>query len=38
MIELTQPDAFGDIGLRRGSEFAAKDAADDLAVVEHDYH
>jgi segregation and condensation protein A len=39
IIELTQPDAFGNIGLRRGAEFTAShDAAEDLSTVEQEYH
>lgn len=38
-VELTQGEAFGDIGLRRGSGFESIDAtADEFATVEQDYH
>ncbi len=38
-VELTQGEAFGDIGLRRGPEFLAlRDAAGELAVIEQEYH
>ncbi len=38
-VELTQGEAFGDIGLRRGSGFDEAEAAvDDLAAVEEEYH
>lgn len=38
-VELTQGEAFGDIGLRRGPDFSALQAGDDeLAVIEQEYH
>jgi segregation and condensation protein A len=38
-IELTQGEAFGDIGLLRGPEFeGTREAEADLATVEQDYH
>jgi segregation and condensation protein A len=38
-LELTQGEAFGDIGLRRGSGFDEAEAAvDDLTAVEEEYH
>jgi segregation and condensation protein A len=38
-VELTQGEAFGDIGLRRGPEFLAlQEVADELAVIEQEYH
>jgi segregation and condensation protein A len=38
-IELTQGEAFGDIGLRRGPNFdESPDAVEDLATVEQEYH
>ncbi len=38
-IELIQGEAFGEIALRRGPDFAAlQDAGQDLAVVEQEYH
>jgi len=38
-IELTQGEAFGDIGLRRGSGFDEEGAAaEDLSAVEQEYH
>jgi segregation and condensation protein A len=38
-IELTQGEAFGDIGLRRGPNFeASPEAVEDLATVEQEYH
>jgi hypothetical protein len=38
-VELTQGEAFGDIGLRRGSAFdEAEPAVEDLAAVEEEYH
>jgi segregation and condensation protein A len=38
-VELTQGEAFGDIGLRRGSGFDEQQAAvEDLSAVEEEYH
>lgn len=38
-VELTQADAFGEIGLRRGRSFEAPEAsADELAAVEQEYN
>ena len=38
-VELTQGEAFGDIGLRRGVEFeATPESAEELATVEQEYH
>jgi segregation and condensation protein A len=38
-IELTQGEAFGDIGLRRGPGFdELRDTAEELATVEKEYH
>jgi segregation and condensation protein A len=37
-IELTQGEAFGDIGLRRGPNFEAPETVEDLATVEQEYH
>ncbi len=38
-VELTQGEAFGDIGLRRGPEFdETPETAEDLATVEQEYH
>ncbi len=38
-VELTQGEAFGDIGLRRGPEFdETRETAEDLATVEQEYH
>jgi segregation and condensation protein A len=38
-IELTQGEAFGDIGLRRGPNFdESPEAVEDLATVEQEYH
>ncbi len=38
-IELTQGEAFGDIGLLPGAEFGSEDrSAEDLATIEQDYH
>jgi segregation and condensation protein A len=38
-VELTQGEAFGDIGLRRGSGFDEAEAtAEDLSTVEQEYH
>jgi segregation and condensation protein A len=38
-IELTQGEAFGDIGLRRGASFnEAPEVLEDLAAVEQEYH
>lgn len=38
-VELTQGEAFGDIGLRRGPAFEeSAENAEDLAAVEQDYH
>jgi segregation and condensation protein A len=38
-VELTQGEAFGDIGLRRGPDFEdTREAEADLAVVEQEYH
>lgn len=36
-VELTQVEAFGDIGLRRGIEFEASASDEELATVEQDY-
>jgi len=36
-VELTQGEAFGDIGLRRGSAFEGNDSPEELAAVEQDY-
>ena len=37
--ELTQRDAFGDIGIRRGAAFdETRDSADEFAAVEQEYH
>lgn len=38
-VELTQGEAFGDIGLRRGAEFeATNQTIEELAAVEQEYH
>ena len=38
-VELTQGEAFGDIGLRRGSAFDREaESAEDFATVEEEYH
>jgi segregation and condensation protein A len=37
-VELTQGEAFGDIGLRRGSGFDEEKTVADLAAVEEEYH
>jgi segregation and condensation protein A len=37
-VELTQGEAFGDIGLRRGPGFDERAETEDLAAVEQDYH
>jgi segregation and condensation protein A len=38
-VELTQGEAFGDIGIRRGPDFdGASEGAEDLAAVEQEYH
>ncbi len=36
-VELTQGEAFGDIGLRRGASFDNADAVEEFAAVEEDY-
>ncbi len=38
-VELTQGEAFGDIGLKRGPSFdASEEQPEDLAIVEQEYH
>jgi segregation and condensation protein A len=38
-VELTQGEAFGDIGLKRGPSFdASEEQTEDLAIVEQEYH
>ncbi len=37
-VELTQGEAFGDIGLQRGPDFEAEAIKEDLATAEQEYH